>query len=346
MDLKAIVESVIKWVRGILLDPNPTAAEYRANNTPWKTTLIELTIPLTVVSYVVAYILAWFTGGALAFGAMASVPLWAIVAMAWSIAFLLLAAFVFDYFAGMFGGTRSYDQAVALATLAMIPSTLGSIVSPVPWIGWLLSLIATIYGLVLLYRFVPVFLAVPEPSRVKHFVVAFVTCLVINLVVATVIGGAIAGSVMMSAYSDAADSSDSGNTVGFGSGFERQAEVMEGAQNDTYDPPADGRLDEEQVQAFVSAMKKTAALRERLSKKYEGKEEPGSLGDLVGGVGDIMRLTSAEMEVVKGAGGNWAEHLWVKQAIETARVQQDINDAVAHNYALYLDYQGDIDALD
>jgi hypothetical protein len=59
-----------------------------------------------------------------------------------------------------------------------------------------------------------------------------------------------------------------------------------------------------------------------------------------------MRLTTAEMEVVKTGGGNWAEHTWVKNQIETARVQQDISEAVRHNYALFLEYEAQIDGTD
>lgn len=76
-----------------------------------------------------------------------------------------------------------------------------------------------------------------------------------------------------------------------------------------------------------------------------GKGKEPSLTDIVGGIGDFTRATSAEQEVVKTAGGNWKEHLWVKNAIETARVQQDINDAVAHNYALFQEYQEEIEAF-
>lgn len=348
MDPSSIVESVIKWVRGILLDPNPTAAAYRASNTPWKTTVLTLLLPVAVVSYVVGYVLAWVTGGSIAFGASAASPLFLIIGIVWGIAFLLIAAVVFDYFAGMFGGTKSFDQAVAMVTLAMIPSTLANVLMPVPWIGWLIGLAATVYGLVLLYRFVPVFLVVPEPNRVKHFVVAFVTSLIIQIVAGTIIGGMVVSSVMMSSYNDA-DVSDSAVSGGFGSGIERQAAVTEDAQNDTFDPPSDGRLEDDQVRTYVDVMTKTEALRKRLSKKYEGnrdQQEPASLGDVFGGVGDMMRLTGAEMEVVKGGGGNWAEHMWVKNSIETARVQQDINDDVAHNYALYLEHQSQIDSFD
>ena len=138
--------------------------------------------------------------------------------------------------------------------------------------------------------------------------------------------------------------------VGVLGGMERSGQLLEQAEQDDYEPPADGELTEKQVEQYISTLKKTKALRERLAKKYEEfDEEKGkepSLTDILGGVGDFTRAGSAEVEVVKTAGGNWKEHLWVKNAIETARVQQDINDAVAHNYALFEQYQEEIEAFD
>ena len=52
------------------------------------------------------------------------------------------------------------------------------------------------------------------------------------------------------------------------------------------------------------------------------------------------------MEVVKSGGGNWAEHTWVANQLETARVQQDLNEAVSHNYQLFLRYQAEIEQYD
>ncbi len=113
---------------------------------------------------------------------------------------------------------------------------------------------------------------------------------------------------------------------------------------DTYEPPADGELNHDQMEGYVDVLKKTRALRARLTAKFESREgEDASMSDILGGMGDAMRLGTAEMEVVKTRGGNWAEHMWVKNQIETARVQQDLNDMVKHNYALFLQYQEQIE---
>ena len=106
-------------------------------------------------------------------------------------------------------------------------------------------------------------------------------------------------------------------------------------------------MGEAQVENYADVLEKTQALRDRLNQKFDNMDEgDASVSDILRGVGNAMRLGTAEMEVVKTRGGNWAEHIWVKNQIETARVQQDVNDTVKHNYALFLEYQEEIEAFD
>jgi len=136
-------------------------------------------------------------------------------------------------------------------------------------------------------------------------------------------------------------------------GIERYARLMEQAQQQEYEPPADGRISEEQMTRYMEVMRKAAELRdeqmtdvERLSEEYQDKE-PG-ISDLVkmsGGVGSVLGAFSAEMEVVMTGEGNWAEHQWIKERLRVARVQKDLNDAVKHNYQLYQAHREELEKL-
>lgn len=334
------LQATLRWVGQVVTDPNGAAAAYKEAGPPWMTTFLQITLPAYAGALVVGAILAWITGGSLMYGGL-SFGLF-LFTLIWSLAWTFVVALLFDVLAGTFDGERNFDAAYALVGLAIIPAALGNAIAPLPWLGWLLSLAASIYSIVLAYRFVPVFLAVPEANRVKHFVLTIVAAIVVNIVVVTVFGGAF----MASRAPDFSDyNTDVTNDAGMFGSVGRQASIAEAAGQDRYEPPADGELSEDQVEAYVDVLKKTQQLRERLSAKLENmEEEPKSVTDIFGGVGDAMRMGTAEMEVVKSAGGNWAEHMWVKSQIETARVQQDINDAVAHNYDLFLEYQDEIEA--
>jgi len=338
MEPKALIDGAIGWVTAVLRDPQDAAARFQARAAPWRQTAAEVTVPVNLLAVALSYILTFLiVGFVLGF-------FWSIAALLWAVATFFIAAFLFDYFAGAFGGVRSFDQSFAMLTLAGIPAALGSLLQVIPWIGWLLSLAASVYSLVLLYQFAPTFLKVPEDKRVVHFIVSLLACGVTYFIVAMLIGMLATPELMrQTASSDATSSTVPGGVLG---GIGRQAEIADRAQADTYDAPADGKLSGKQVRSYADTLRRTSELRQRLSKRFDEGEEPTSITDVFGGVGDAMRMTTAEMEVVKGAGGNWAEHQWVRNQIEIARVQKDLNPAVEHNYELFLEHRDDIEKYD
>ena len=335
-----------KWVMAVLSDADGAAAAYRDPLAGWQSTFVQITLPVTVAAYVVAALLGWMTGGA-AF--MLGSPLLFLVATIWALVWTLLVAFIFDLLAGTFDGERNFDAAYAVVALALIPSALGTAVSPLPWLGWLISLAASVYSLILAYRFLPQYLRIPEDSRVKHFALSVVAAIVVNFVVMMTIGAQMGPSIeerIKEAVEARGDVSGAAGSGMFG-GLERQAQMSEAAANDRYEPPAHGRLSRAQVARYVDNMEKTHALRQRLdaelSEKY-AQDKPG-ITDIFGGIGGMARLGTAEMEVVKSAGGNWAEHQWVKSQIEAARIHQDLNDATQHNFSLYQEIEPRLTAL-
>jgi hypothetical protein len=333
------LNDTLRWVLGVLQDPHGTAAAYRETQAPWQATFLRIALPVFVAAGLLGLVLSWMSGRPTSFGVMAGAPLWMLFALAWSVVYVLVAAFLFDFFAGVFGGTRNYDAAMATLGLALVPAALGSALNPLPWLGWLIGLVASIYSLVLAYQFVPVFMSVPEDKRVVHFVTSIVAAVVLNIVVSLLLALLLVGSAGSAFVVDDAAAPVTGSSGMFG-GFERQADVAEQASRDTYDPPGDGRVTEAQVREFARVLERTAELRGRLGQRFEKRDgEEVSFGDLFGGVSDAVRMGTAEMEVVKTAGGNWAEHQWVRNQLETARIQRDGNAAIEHNYAMYEEYR-------
>ena len=181
--------------------------------------------------------------------------------------------------------------------------------------------------------------------RMKHFLLSILASFVVNMLVTFSIGSLFIPATVFEAPSSQTGSGEVNGGI-FG-GLERQANYAEEASKDTYQPPADGKLTERQVRVYVVVLKKTRALQDRLGKtleKMEGDEQP-SLSDIFSGVGDAVRMSTAEMEVVKTAGGNWAEHRWIRDQLRTAMIQKDISDAIKHNYALYQEHEQQLRAL-
>jgi len=347
-----------KWITAVFKTPDAAAREYAAAGAPFMQSFMQLTLPAYVAAFLVGGVLSaiFGSGDTMGFGGAIGFVVMFVLQVAWT--FLL--AFVFDFLAGTFGGVRNFDSAYGMIALAIIPAAVGTALSGIAWIGGVLTLLASIWSIVLTWQFVPYFQKVPEENRGKHFGVSVVVLLVIGLIFGVIYSTMFRATATTSGLGDAIDEDtqavfedalDGEGSPGFMAGAERVGNLVEDAQADTYDPPADGQLTEEQVETYIRNMEKTQALVGRLEGKFkqledqqqEGKEP--SLTDVFGSIGDIARVATAETEVVKTAGGNWAEHTWVKSTLENAIVQQDLNDAVKHNYELYLEYQEQIDAL-
>lgn len=336
-------------IKGALLEPEKTWNSYLPEANDWQKTAILLTAPLIVVSAVVAYVLGSLFSGASALGLQPTLGsmLMGIVLGAISAA---LVALIVSFLAQAFGGKGGFARGLAATTLAFVPGYVGQALSSLPWIGWLLAIGLGIYGLVLLWRIIPSYLEVPAGRRVAHYVVTLLTAIVVMVILGAMFGGGAAmhhGGGVTGSYAPGPSSGVFGDLA-------RQGELMAVAEEDRYEPPGDGRLEEDQIEEFLRVMQRTqeavAARQERLAALSERtqSDEQMSIGDLsamMGGISDAAGLNTAEIEVVKSAGGNWAEHQWVKQTLRTAWLQKDIDDAVKHNYALYQQYGDELDGF-
>ncbi len=338
------LQATVRWVTGVITDPETTAQSYRETTPNWQSTFFVLTLPLYVGAYLIAIVLSFVTGGGLFFGSLSFGI--AVFALLWSLLWTFVIAVLFDWLSERFDGKRNFDAAYAVVGLAIVPAAAGTAIGPFPWIGWLISLAASIYSLMLAYRFLPLFLEIPEDNRAKHFALSIIAAIVVNIIVSMAMGPLFLSSAMDEVMRENTSDTQATGTI-FGGGFERQAKIAETAAEDTFNPPADGKLSDAQVARFADMLTKTQELKERLSGSLENMEEKEpSLSDIMSGVGGVVRLSTAEMEVVKTAGGNWAEHQWVRGQIETARIQKDLNDTTAHNYELYMKYRDQIDATE
>lgn len=351
------IKKTIDLIKGGLFDPKNTWTRYLDENPGWQDTAIQLTGPLLIANVLLTLIFSRMVGGYVYFGYGQNFLAALVSGLVFgAIGFAVVVA-VFNFLAGVFKGQSNFSRAFAAVSLAAIPSWVAGIVgSIVPWIGWLIALAGGILALVYMYKIIPIALGVPEDKRVVHFIASIVCVVIINFIVAAVLGTSSMGRGLTSTdYGRGTD-----DTPVFGSGMlgevERQARLMEAAQSDNYDPPSDGKISESQMEDYIDVLDKTRELQaeyaadmEDLGKELEAKEKAGTLspGDLArayGGMSTAMSANNAEMEVVKSAGGNWAEHVWVKEQLRTARLQRgEGSDALEHNYELYQEYKDELD---
>lgn len=343
IDLKRTLE----LVKGALFDSEATWHSYLPEAHDWKKTAFLLTGPLIIASVVLAYLIALTGSDMSAFGIRPTLlsSLLNIIASAVSAA---VVAFIFSTIAGSFGGKSDPALGLAATTLAFVPGYFGQALGWLPWIGFLVAIGLFIYSLVLLWRILPLYLEVPAEKRTVHFVVSLIASVVVMFILGAVVNRVLYGSIAGPA-AQVSTSSIGGSGV-FGD-VTRRAELIAAAQEDRYSPPEDGELTERQVKEFIRVLDRVSVLQEekaeqmkKLAEKADKDEtlSMSELGQMMSSATAVSGIHTIELEVVKTAGGNWAEHVWVRDALRTAWLQKDINDAVEHNYELFMEYEDEL----
>lgn len=353
-------KKTLKLIQGGLLDHTATWNDYLATNPGWKDTAMVLTGPLLIANIVLSLIFSRLIGGYATYGVHSNFFVALIMGLLMAALGFAVAVFAFNFLAGTFKGKPDFSRAFAAVSLAAIPAWVGGIIaSLIPSIGFLVALAGGILSLVFLYKIMPLALDVPDEKRVVHFVVSLVAIFIINIIVGSVLGVGMARNEFKSSDFSSMERPERSSTSGSGimGEMERQGRLMEAAQADEFEPPSDGKLDDDQVETYISVMAKTRAVHkkyaedmDKMAKEMKAKEEAGEtpslsdLGKMYGGIGSAVTANNAEMEVVKTAGGNWAEHQWVKAQLRAAEIQQgDGSDALEHNYKLFTKYQDELE---
>jgi len=340
------LKRTLSLISGGIFDSEQTWRNYLPEADNWQKTALLLTVPLIIFAAVGAYIFG-FLGGDLSFlGRFRPTIVSTILTMITSAIAAVVIAFVVSALAGAFGGKNSFALGLAATTFAFIPGYVGQAVAWLPWVGGLLAFGLFIYGMVLLWKIIPIYLNVPDGKRTGHFILSLLAAIVAMFILSMTIGRFLMPSMGGAGFGGFSDSNspDYQSSSGMFGGVARQAELMAAAGEDRYDPPSNGRLSKNQVREFIRVMDRTEELQEQkmeqlkeLAEKAD-KDEAVSfrdLGQMVGGLSEAAGASATEIEVVKSAGGNWAEHQWVHESLRTAWIQKDINDTVTHNYELY-----------
>ena len=350
------LKRTLSLISGGIFSPEQTWRDYLPEAENWQKTALLLTGPLIILAAVAAYVFGFLGSDVSFFGRFRPTIVSTIMTIITSAITAAIVAFVFSALAGAFGGKKSFALGLAATTFAFIPGYVGQAVTWLPWIGFLLALGLFVYALVLLWKVIPIYLEVPDGRRVGHYILSLVATIAVMVVFSMTIGRLLYPSMDGPSFDGMPERPTSSSPAGAGMYGElaRQGEIMQAAEEDRYDPPSDGRLSEDQVREFIRVMQRTEELQQdktaRLQELAEKAESDGDvsfsdLGSMMSGVTEFAGLQTSEIEVVKSAGGNWAEHQWVRESLRTAWIQKDINDTVSHNFALYQKYEEELSTI-
>jgi hypothetical protein len=341
-------------IKGALFNAEATWKNYLPEADNWQKTAFLLTGPLIVITAVLGYIIGFFGADSSMLGIRPTL-VYTLVMMIMSVVAAGVVAFIVSALAGMFGGKASFARGLAATSLAFVPGYLGQALNWLPWIGTLLALGLFVYALILLWRIIPVYLDVPDGKRAGHYIVTLIATIIVMFIISIVMRPIIAPTMPgMPSLSESASGDGPTGIGGLMGEAMRQGELIEAAEEDRYDPPADGKLSENQVREVARVTQRASEIMEEkgerireLAERADNDEELSisEMSEVMGSASAMMGMNTIELEVVKSAGGNWAEYEWVKNALRTAYIQEDINETVAHNYALYQEYEDELQAF-
>lgn len=101
-----------------------------------------------------------------------------------SLVMVFVVAFIADVLAPSFDGRKNLNQALKLTAYAMTAAWVAGVFVIVPGVGWLLSLIGTIYTLYLFFLGTPLLMKVPEQKAIGYTAVVVVVAIIASFVIA------------------------------------------------------------------------------------------------------------------------------------------------------------------
>ena len=192
--------NIVERVKNILVTPKTEWDVIAAEATPPKQLILSYVLPLAAIAAIAGFISYSLIGMSM-FGVTVRTPIvWGIVMIVYQIVMavvsIFILGFIIDALAPSFGGQKSMDQAVKVAAYSYTPGWLGAVLGIIPWIGWLLGLIAALYGLYLLFLGLPKLMKNSPDKTIVYEIVVVVVAIVVGFVIAS-IGAMITGGAMM-----------------------------------------------------------------------------------------------------------------------------------------------------
>ncbi len=174
------------YLKGALTDPKTIWDQYNNENADWKTTAKQITVPLVVASAVLTYLFSLLFSSYQPYSVMTGSFRFFILSLVFTLIGYFIFSWITGHLAGYFKGQKNFDKSLAAVSLAAVPAAVGSVLGTLPFIGPILSIVLSIYSLVLLYRNIPVFLQVPQENRVKHFISTLVLSFIVGILLSMV----------------------------------------------------------------------------------------------------------------------------------------------------------------
>lgn len=193
---------IVDRVKNILLTPKTEWPVIAAEPTQPKDLILGYVLPLAGLAAIAGIITSAVIGSTV-LGATFRMPImWAVVAaiyqLVMSVVSVFIVGFIIDALAPSFGAQKNFNQAIKVAAYSYTAGWIGAVLGIIPYLGWLLAILLTLYGIYLLYLGLPRVMKNPEDKSIGYTAVVIVVAIIVSIVIFT-IGGLITAPAMITA---------------------------------------------------------------------------------------------------------------------------------------------------
>lgn len=182
--------SLVERVRNIVVNPErewPIVAQERSDAAE---IVVSYVGPLALVSAVAGFIGSMLLAAVLPFGGLLGGVIGGLIGACISVLAVIVAcyllALIINLLAPYFGARPDYNQAFKTAAYGNTPALAAGVLQVIPVLGSLVVLVASLYGLYVVYLGLPVTMQVPREKTLMYFLAILATCIVLGVVVTIV----------------------------------------------------------------------------------------------------------------------------------------------------------------
>jgi len=177
--------NLIDRAKNILLTPKTEWVIIAGESATLSSLLISYVLPMAAIPAAASVLGSMVVGIGTS---MNFIIISALIAYATAIISFIITAYVADMLANTFKSEKNIDKSAQLVAYSSTGSWVASILSIIPFIGWLGSIAGGIYAIYLLYLGVGPIKKTPEDQRVIYVVIIVVVLIVASMVLASILG--------------------------------------------------------------------------------------------------------------------------------------------------------------
>lgn len=186
--LKLIAMNLIDRVKNILLTPKTEWEVINGETATTQSLLTSYVLPLAIVASLGSLLKGFLFAGT--YGLKYFIVT-AIIGFAAAVIAFYVTVIIVDMLAPSFESEKNMGKSAQLVAYSGTPSYVGSLLSFIPVLGWLIALAAWAYGIYLMYLGIGPLKKTPEDKKAVYMIIAYVIMIALTFILIAILGAII-----------------------------------------------------------------------------------------------------------------------------------------------------------